>query len=109
MNLLELQKEVWAWSSRNFGDRDRQPSYRPLLGVGEEVGELNHVHLKNEQGIRLGFDRAGQVDAIGDIVIYLADYCAREGLSLDDAVTETWAVVKRRNWLRYPITGRPPK
>lgn len=102
MNLFRLQVEVGEWSQRNFGD---QPSYRPLLGVVEEVGELSHAHLKHEQGIR-GMDdqlaKAAKVDAVADIIVYLADYCHRSEIDLDKAVTETWEKVSRRNWKDNP-------
>ena len=88
---------VGQWSRSNFGD---QPSYLPLLGVAEETGELCHAHLKGEQGIRHTPTevRALKIDAIGDIIIYLADYCEREGISLAEAVEKTWEVVEKRIW-----------
>src|SRR5688572_17945800 len=48
-DLLAYQKEVVAWGKRNFGE---QPAHRFLLGMLEELGELSHAHLKQEQGIR---------------------------------------------------------
>jgi NTP pyrophosphatase (non-canonical NTP hydrolase) len=104
--LEELQGLVGEWSRRNFGD---QPSYRPLLGVGEEVGELDHAHLKGEQGIRHSPEeiQAMKVDAIGDIVIYLADYCEREGISLSAAVEKTWETVMQRDWKKNAMGPKP--
>lgn len=105
---LEIfQSEVGRWAERNFG---ATPSYRPLLGAVEEIGELAHAHLKKEQGIREGLERFEQdaADAIGDILVYLADYCARTGLSLQESVDKTWARVRQRDWKKYPGTGRPP-
>lgn len=97
ISLFELQREVGEWSRRNFGD---QPSYRPLLGVGEEVGELMHAHLKGEQGIRHSPDEIKKMkeDAVGDILIYLADYCEREKLTMQGCADSTWYLVKRRDW-----------
>ena len=99
LDLDELQSQVAAWSRKNFGD---QPSYRPLLGVVEEVGELCHAHLKGEQGIRHTAAElvAMQKDAVGDIVIYLLDYCEREGIDLAECVVGAWEQVKRRDWAR---------
>ena len=95
--LHRLQREVGEWSRRNFGD---QPIHRPLLGAFEEVGELAHAHLKEEQGIRSEEDHvANGKDAVADVVIYLADYCARRGWSLGDIVESTWRdVVSKRDW-----------
>lgn len=75
MNLQNIQAEVAAWSQKNFGD---QPAWRPLLGIGEELGELNHAYLKREQGIRQDEDHdAAMRDAVGDIVIFLCDFSSR--------------------------------
>lgn len=97
----EIQKQVYAWSVMNFGlqctpylgsfhagniykgrprTKHDEPdeivpvrtvaalgSLAPLLGVYEEVGELFEAATKKDTE-----------DAIGDIIIYLCDYCARE-------------------------------
>ncbi|MGD9631377.1 MAG: hypothetical protein AB7V18_19230 [Pyrinomonadaceae bacterium] len=101
LNLLTFQHEVGEWSRKNFGN---QPSTNPLLGVGEEVGELFHAHLKNLQGIRMSpaEARAKKEDAIGDILVYLADYCEREAISLEAAAYTAWDGVRRRNWVENP-------
>lgn len=103
--LHRFQAEVSAWSQRNFPDGK---PHQPLLGVGEESGELMHAHLKAEQGIRGTVDEhhAAKIDAVGDIVIYLADYCARNGLTLGGAVEKTWAKVGQRDWRTDPTGGR---
>lgn len=106
VDLRTLQKEVEKWALANFGED--VPQHQPLLGIGEEVGELMHAQLKYEQGIR-GYDvqkfseDAG--DAIGDIMIYLVDYCNRAGFSLDECVRVTWEKVRRRNWKKDPEGG----
>lgn len=97
MNLDELQNEVAKWSRKNFGS---QISDNPLFGVCEEVGELCHAHLKGKQGIRHTPTeiRDMKLDAIGDIIIYLADYCERENLDLSLAIDVAWTVVSKRDW-----------
>lgn len=99
MFLMRLQREVGVWSRKNFG---KQSSHRPLLGAVEEIGELCHAHLKGEQRIRHTPDeiRAMRIDAVADVVIYLADYCEREGIDFGQAVERTWAVVKERDWTK---------
>jgi len=101
MTLKELQREVTEWSRRNFPDGK---PYQPLLGVAEEVGELCHAHLKQDQGIR-GYDDLNKahrekMDAIGDIVIYLADYCHRQAIDFQNCVDWTWEKVKERKWTK---------
>src|SRR5260370_35804177 len=107
MTLKELQQEVAIWADKNFKYRER---HQQLLGVIEEVGELAHAHLKNEQRIRGQEDilktAADKIDAIGDIVIYLADYCNTNDLNLSACVDSTWSIVKQRDWIKYPTDGR---
>ena len=116
--IREIQAEQRIWSDNNFGT-DR-PAYRALLGVAEELGELAdteaspdhiaalvgalgrlaHSHLKEEQRIR-GEDAEhfeNAKDAIGDIVIFLLDYCNCRGLQLDFIVDRIWAEVSQREW-----------
>lgn len=103
--LRQLQTEQRAWAQHNFPGRD---PWQPLLGVVEEVGELSHAHLKAEQGIRTNQDHAAaKIDAIGDIVIYLADYCSANGICLHTAVETTWRMVQRRDWQNDPAKGTP--
>lgn len=71
-----LQREVGAWSDEQFGD---QPAVNPLLGVGEELGEL-HEHLAGHEAVT---DR--ERDCVGDALVYLADVCHRRGLDLGAA------------------------
>ncbi len=99
-----FQAEVGNWSRHNF---PRNQPYQPLLGMGEETGELMHAHLKAEQGIRgtPTEHKAAKLDAIGDILIYLADYCERNDLELGTAVTEAWASVRQRDWIKFPGNG----
>lgn len=107
MTFIQLQQQVSVWSRKNFFE---QPSYRPLLGIQEECGELSHAHLKAEQGIRGTPEkhRAAKEDAIGDLVIFLADYCHREGISLQECVEKTWEQVSKRDWVGNPQTGTFP-
>jgi NTP pyrophosphatase (non-canonical NTP hydrolase) len=104
MNLKTLETKVSMWSEKNFpGNKP----YHPLLGIGEEVGELMHAHLKMEQGIRGSAEQhhTAKEDAVGDIVIYLADYCWRNGIDFEHAVTKAWDEVSRRDWTKHPESG----
>jgi NTP pyrophosphatase (non-canonical NTP hydrolase) len=105
MAVRQIQKEQEAWSNYNFGKSDPTHS---LLGISEEVGELAHAHLKKLQGIRLTPEQyeVKAKDAIGDIVIYLMDYCTLNGWDFTQVVQDTWANVKTRNWKKFPKNGR---
>lgn len=104
ITLRQLQDEQRPWVARNFPGR---PSWYPLLGVMEEVGELAHAHLKGEQGIRYTPDevRAKKVDAVADIVTFLADYCSAEAIDLQAAIDKTWPEVRERDWAGDPTKG----
>jgi len=78
-----LMEEVHDWSTDNFSE---QPHEYPLIGVCEEFGEFCTSALKILQGIddsekydgELG--KEAEIDAVGDVLVYLADYCARKGI-----------------------------
>ena len=104
--LSELQAQVADWAAQNFGTS--ADGGDALLGVVEEVGELSHAVLKRKQGIRgtRAEHDAAIRDAVADIVIFLLDFCAREGIDLHEAVVDTWqSVVQKRDWRRNPATG----
>jgi hypothetical protein len=68
-----MQQEVMQWSLYNFGD---QGAYRPLLGIFEEMDECAEAR-----------DRADLPevrDAVGDICIYMLNYCALRSWSFSD-------------------------
>lgn len=99
-----LQLEVSEWANRNFGSRDQND---PLLGAVEEIGELCHAVLKAKQGIRGTAEQHQEAakDAVGDVIVYLADFCALRGFSLQDIVQDTWEGVKQRDWTKNPANG----
>src|SRR5215831_9044445 len=102
-DIHDMQTEHQRWLNHNFPD---QPSYQPLLGIGEEVGELMHAHLKAEQNIRNVGD-AAKVDALGDIFIYMLSYANTVDLDLESCILRAWNEVKVRDWVAYPEAGVP--
>lgn len=76
-----LQREVGEWSQKNFGD---QLPHRPLLGIIEELCEFGES-MTDQQ-------RVDVIDAIGDITIYMADYCHRRGWSMAEIWAKRWVV-----------------
>lgn len=103
--LAELQTEVGEWTERNFSDRD---VVDPALGMVEELGEFCHAVLKLRQGIR-GVDDAAafrmEADALGDLLIYVLDYCNLRGIELQTALEDVWSEVSKRDWRKYPLDG----
>lgn len=103
LTLGAFQKQVKEWQEHNFPDHE---PWEPLVGLSEEVGELSHAHLKRYQGIRKDEDHeANGQDAIGDILVYLADYCTQMGWSLQECLDATWQTVRERDWKKDPIGG----
>jgi NTP pyrophosphatase (non-canonical NTP hydrolase) len=77
------------------------------MGIVEEIGELSHALLKQEQGIRgtwLDHETAAK-DAVGDIVVFLACLCVLRGWDLAAIVDATWSEVRKRDWKARPHVG----
>lgn len=106
MHLTELRDQVGSWSRHCFGN-PAVDGHIALLGVAEEVGELCHYHAKLEKGYRTEEDHEAEIeDAIGDIVIYLADYCSARNIDFETAVAEAWEKVRSRDWNRFSKDGK---
>ena len=111
VDLSELQRQTREWEKRNFPQSN---AVQNLLGIGEEVGELFHFVLKDMQGIREAVDSAGkkvsteahQMDAVGDIAIFLINFCNKRGWSFDRILADTWAEVSQRDFVKFPKNGR---
>lgn len=103
--MQELQKKLIDWANKNF---NRTDTVDPLLGVSEEVGELNHHYLKQKQGIRINEDHiAGMKDSVADIVIYLIDFCDRMGWDFYDIFKNTVEnEVLIRDWNKNKESGK---
>ena len=103
-NLNKFQREQMEWTNKNFPN---QKPYQPLLGIMEEVGELSHAHLKAEQDIRGTQEEHyyAKVDAVADILVFLAGYCNQVGIDLEQAIKSTWEQVKKRDWKKNNKDG----
>lgn len=78
VNLSQIQAEQMEWSVRNFG---QQPAHRPMLGIIEELCELDEALLLHEDTEE---SQKPVLDAIGDVAIYMLDYCGKRGWNLQD-------------------------
>ena len=106
MNCIDydLLEAMTDWRKKNFPDTD---STEQFMGMVEEMGELSHAILKRKQGIRTNEDHdAAIVDAIGDIFIYMVNFCDLEGIDVVNAVHEAWFEVEQREWRKNPETGK---
>lgn len=100
-DLYDIQKQVSVWHTHNFGPTIQ---HHCIYGMMEELGELAHAVLKEEQGIR-SVNKYAVEDAIGDLAIYTMDLCNHLGLNYFNIIYKTWQQVKQRNWKKFPING----
>lgn len=105
--IQQVQEESSEWRNRNFPDHTLDQC---LFGVMEELGELCHAKLKSDQSIRsYALSQSGapaeEIDAIGDMVIFLMGFCTARGYDFEECVTKTWEQVKLRNWQKNPEDG----
>ncbi len=95
-DLSRLQELVAIWAKHNFGNPE---AWECLLGLQEELGELSHAYLKRAQNIRMEEDHNDNIrDSVGDIIIFLLDFCRRENLNLERCLIDTWDKVSKRDW-----------
>lgn len=89
IDFAQLVGNVGSWSDENFGD---QPASFPLIGAGEELGELTRSVLKRAQGIddsekyetRDDVGEEAERDAVADVAIYLSDFAYRSHLEIEE-------------------------
>ena len=70
--LDKLQDELRPWIARNFGQEN---AVHQTLGVVEELGEYIEAKKKEEW-----------LDAIGDVVVFMASWCNARGVRLSEIV-----------------------
>lgn len=69
-----------------------------LIGMWEESAEmLRAMYDGNDLEVS---------DAIGDMMVFFADFCGRNSRSLEDKFVETWDKVKKRDWQKNKLTGQ---
>ena len=95
---------ITQWQIKNFPGNEN--SWHPLLGLQEELGELSHAYLKRAQGIRINEKHDENIkDAVGDIFIYLLDFCRREGISFEHCLDTAMDDVMKRDWKKDKASG----
>jgi NTP pyrophosphatase (non-canonical NTP hydrolase) len=104
LDLVNLQRICVEWRKYNFPKSTADQQFK---GVVEELGELSHADLKAEQGIRQdGIDPiTKEMDAAGDLVIYLLNFCDMKGFTLEAAIKLAWQEACIRDWIKYPKNG----
>lgn len=105
LDITSIQLDLKLWKLHNFpasDDRDQ------LLGIVEELGELAHAILKLRQGIRgtPAEHEAAAKDAVGDLFIFLTNFCSARDWVLEDIIHDTVATVLRRDWQANKQSGQ---
>lgn len=85
--MKEFIFNVQSWADTR-GIYDHSTSTAQLLKAISEVGELADAHAKN--------DRKEVIDAIGDVMVCLVNYCAMEDLTLEQCCESAWNEIKNR-------------
>ncbi len=83
-----IQKEKHVWQEHNFPNT---PTWAPILGMVEEIGELSKAFILH--------DTAEMKDAIGDVIIYMADLCNFTNLNLQELWEDGEANIARADVL----------
>lgn len=99
--LRKIQPEIALWREKNF---PTSGMIHQFMGMVEELGELSHAILKDQQGIR-GASEAEAMDAVGDLLIYTINFCSTLGWDTEEILQKTWDQVKERDWIDYPKDG----
>lgn len=103
--LFEMQESQRAWAKANFGE---QTPIQMMVGLIGELGEFHEHHEDNYQNPCV--DKI--IDDIGDVGVYLLNYCSLKGWSIGKlfegmkpanqrAVTVPWDIMPFIRWLPH--------
>ena len=105
--LVSFQDHMGAWLKYNF---PYATSDHQLKSIMEELGELCHADLKQEQGIKGNENHELKIkDSVGDIFISLVNYCNVKGIDFDECLNIAYTEVISRDWQKNPETGKDKK
>ena len=83
-----LQNEIHAWHRRNYPNDDH---YSALMGIQEEIGELNRAELKQEGGIRGTYEEweMEKQKEVGDVLIGILNFAGYRSIPITKALDAT--------------------
>jgi len=76
--LRQLQIENREWVAKNFGSNGAD--HRPLLGIIEELGEIDEAFALPQTEPRVDLI----LDGIADVIVFSADFCNRHDFDLSE-------------------------
>lgn len=100
----DMQNAIHAWHRLNFPQDDMRDA---LLGVGEELGEVNRAQIKQSGGIRgsWAYWQHEKEKEIGDVLIGLINYAAWNDINWLEALQNRWKTISRRDYIKFPVDG----
>lgn len=87
MNFYEFQLKIKNWATERGIYRHSTSTAQLLKGISE-MGELADAQVKGNED--------DKIDAVGDILVCLVNYCALEGFTMDEAWEAAWNQIKDR-------------
>lgn len=84
--MIKFQADLKCWLDYNFPDTTRD---QQIMGVVEELGELFECQILYDSGTGSGQEEKALKDAVGDVVIFLCNYCTKADISLCYSI-EKW-------------------
>lgn len=112
IDLKEYQAKFDAWRLHNFGDNGQMhDALRHIAGMAEEVGEVSHLVLKRDQGIREAVSmtedefKAELVDGVADTMIFGMNLLSLFGIDLEDGFKAVADKALQRDWKANPKTA----
>lgn len=87
MRFQELKVAVEAWASER-GIYEHSTATAQLLKAVSEMGELADAHGKR--------DETGEIDAVGDVLVCLINFCAMRGMDITGCLYAAWEQIKDR-------------
>lgn len=103
IHIPQFQDDVDTWNNKQPWRDD--PPIVVVVGLGEEVGEVQRAVLKMHQGIR-GTEAEWREEAskeLGDVFIKCCALANAMGLDLQDCIERRWVAVSQRNFTKDRI------
>lgn len=93
MTFAQLIMNISHWADAR-GILSYSTAQAQLLKAFSEMGELADATIKN--------DHDGAVDAVGDVLVCLINYCEMRGLSIYECLAVAWDAIKDRKGHMVP-------
>lgn len=91
---IKQYQQLASRTCPDLGDETKNTLHM-LMGLSTEVGELTDIHKRNF-AYKKDLDHVNQVEEVGDIMWYLANYCNIHGINLAEAMTKNIAKLQQR-------------